>query len=142
VLYSLSFAPNSNFTTFYPRQPEILTYIKSVAEKYKLGNKISCNMRLEQASWLPETSRWHLELKNLKTEKTFYQECKILISAVGVFATPNTSMDQIRGLQDFKGQVMHTAQWDETVDLKGKRVAIVGNGGSSFYQIFEALEDF
>ena len=52
----------------------------------------------------------------------------VVVSAVGLFGS--VRYPDIEGLADFSGDVMHTAQWDASVDLTGKRVAVVGTGAS------------
>ena len=60
------------------------------------------------------------------TGQTFTQSSKILISAAGTFIQPTTT--NIEGLEDFEGPVLHTANWKDDVVLRGKNVAVVGNG--------------
>lgn len=51
-----------------------------------------------------------------------------LISATGVLR--ELRMPDIDGLTDFGGPVMHSARWDHTIDLTGKRVAVIGTGST------------
>ena len=53
----------------------------------------------------------------------------ILISAVGILDVPRYA--SIRGVGEFKGEMFHSARWNETVELAGKRVAVIGNGASA-----------
>ena len=52
----------------------------------------------------------------------------VVVSAVGLFGAAR--YPDIDGLADFSGTLMHTAQWDASVDLTGKRVAVIGTGAS------------
>ena len=60
----------------------------------------------------------------------------IMISAVGLLNMPK--MPAIKGLDSFDGPCFHTARWPEGLELKGKRVAVIGNGASSM-QIVPAI---
>ena len=62
----------------------------------------------------------------------------VVITAVGAFTTPK--WPPIAGLRDFDGPVVHTSQWDPSVDLAGKRVAVIGNGASAM-QLVPAIAD-
>lgn len=57
-------------------------------------------------------------------------KANIIISAQGILEIPNTP--DIDGLRDFKGQIFHSARWDSSVELKEKRVCVIGNGSSSY----------
>lgn len=56
-------------------------------------------------------------------------ECNAIISASGLFSTPN-SLPDIKGLSSFKGPLFHTAQWDHSVDHANKDVALIGTGST------------
>ena len=62
----------------------------------------------------------------------------VVISAVGAFGTPK--WPDIPGFDEFRGPVLHTAQWDESAELEGKRVAVIGNGASAM-QLVPAIAD-
>lgn len=57
-----------------------------------------------------------------------------LISAVGQLNQPR--YPDIEGLESFKGKVMHSARWDWSYNLEGKRIGIIGNGPSHFFCYF------
>ena len=59
-----------------------------------------------------------------------------LISATGVLHHPKVR--DIRGLADFAGSVFHSARWDHSVDVRDRRVAVVGTG-STGVQLISAL---
>lgn len=126
VFYSLSFAPNPDFSKVYPPQAEILEYFNKVADKYDVSRHIVQNTEWEGAYWQDLTSSWVVKLKNLTTGQTFYHDCKILISAVGALVNPNRF--GVPGVEDFKGDIVHTAAWKEDMSLHQKDAIVVGNG--------------
>jgi cation diffusion facilitator CzcD-associated flavoprotein CzcO len=73
--------------------------------------------------WNEEAQQWEVELADDRTVVA-----DVVVSAVGLFGS--AKYPDIEGPADFSGDVMHTAQWDDTVDLTGKRVAVVGTGAS------------
>jgi cyclohexanone monooxygenase len=129
-LYSYSFALNPDWTRSFSKQPEIRSYIESVAAKYKVYDKHVFGAAVESARWNNDTSRW-----DVTTTKGNFT-AKILVSAVGALAEPN--LPDIKGIEGFQGEVFHSAQWNHDADLTGKRVAVIGTGASSI-QIVPAI---
>ena len=120
------FAPNPDFSKVYPPQAEILEYFNKVADKYDVSRRIVRNTEWEGAYWQDQTSSWLVKLKDLTTGQTFYHDCKILISAVGALVNPNRF--DVPGVEDFEGDIVHTAAWKEDMSLRQKDVIVVGNG--------------
>ncbi|KAJ5364366.1 uncharacterized protein N7496_010079 [Penicillium cataractarum] len=138
VFYSLSFAPNPNFSKIFPSQAEILNYFNDVAENFDVTRHIIPNTEWEGAYWQELTSTWLVKLRNLSNGQLYYQECKILISAVGGLVNPNKF--DVPGMDDFQGDIIHTARWKTDVWLHGKDVIVVGNGCSAA-QLVPAIAD-
>lgn len=126
VFYSLSFAPNPEFSQVFPSQAEILEYFNNVAAKFDVYRHIVANTEWEGAYWQELTNTWLVKLKDLSTGESYYQECKILISAVGGLVNPNWF--NIPGIDEFQGDIVHTARWRPEVSLREKDVIVVGNG--------------
>ncbi|KAJ6021061.1 hypothetical protein N7540_006565 [Penicillium herquei] len=126
AFYSLSFAPNPNFSKIFPPQAEILDYFNGVAEMYDVNRHLVMNTEWEGAYWQEQSSTWLIKLKDLSTGETYYQECKILISAVGGLVNPNQF--EVPGIDMFQGDIIHTARWEADTSLCQKNVIVVGNG--------------
>lgn len=126
VLYSLSFAPNPNFSRLFPDQEEILSYLEKLAVDFDIYSTIKYDVSWESAKWQQETSTWHLNLRVGQTGEMIEHECKILISAVGRLVIPNSF--QMPGTEDFQGQIVHSARWKSDITVKDKSVVVVGNG--------------
>ena len=122
-LYSFSFAPNPTWSRAFSPQPEIRDYIKGVSESYGITPHIRFNHNLESAVWDDAFQVWRLTTS--RGERT----ADILISAVGGLSSP--SIPEIKGLEDFEGPTFHSAEWDHDVDLKGRKVAVIGTGASA-----------
>ncbi|KAJ5199797.1 FAD/NAD(P)-binding domain-containing protein [Penicillium cf. griseofulvum] len=131
ICYSLSFAPNPNFTKLFPPQSEILNYMHRVASYYGVCDHFIGNTEWEGADWQDEKQLWLVRLKDLQTGDQFTRECRILISGVGGLVNPR-KLD-VEGSETFEGSIIHTAQWQKSVDLRDKHVSVIGNGGVSPY---------
>jgi cation diffusion facilitator CzcD-associated flavoprotein CzcO len=126
VFYSLSFAPNPDFTQIYPPQAEILEYFNRVADRFDVSRHITPNTEWEGAYWQDVTNNWLVQLRNLSTGQIFHHHCKILISAVGGLVNPNQF--NVPGTEVFEGDIVHTARWKPDMSLHQKNVVVVGNG--------------
>lgn len=123
-LYSFSFAMNPEWPRYFARGESVETYLHSLVEKYNLLEHIHFGVEVEHASWDEEAARWRV-----RTTDGVEWDSTILVSAVGMVNRP--SLPDIPGLDSFEGPVMHTAEWDPSVDLDGKRVVVVGTGASA-----------
>ncbi|KAF2763573.1 cyclohexanone monooxygenase [Pseudovirgaria hyperparasitica] len=134
ILYSYSFEQNPNWSRLYPGQEELLEYIIGVAEKYSLLKHIRFNSSVESARWDEEQKKWKVHVsvdggKDGEYSATYALTTDFLVSAVGQLNAPQ--MPNIPGLDGFKGKMMHSARWDWTYDLEGKRIGVIGNGATS-----------
>ena len=108
----------------YPKQKEILSYLKYVEKKLSLKRDIIFNNRVNSAVYLDEKNLWRVKTNK---NKTFY--CKYLISAVGSLSA--TNVPNIRGLKNFKGRWYHTGRWpNKKISFKNQKVAQIGTGSS------------
>ncbi|KAK3897019.1 hypothetical protein C8A05DRAFT_20132 [Staphylotrichum tortipilum] len=129
VFYSLSWAPNAEFSRAFPSQPEILDYLRRVATQQNIPQHIRLRTEWTGAHWDEKACKWRVFLTDLETGAPFIHEAKILVSAVGGYVNPK--YPSLPGLEDFQGPVAHTAAWPEHLDLAGKNVVVVGNGCSA-----------
>ena len=132
-LYSFSFEPKPDWPHVFSYQPDILTYLKGVTDKYGLKRQIRFGQHVDRAHWDDSEYRWHVFTK---TGEEYVAQ--FLISGAGALHIP--SLPDIAGLGDFHGPVFHTAQWDHTVDLTGKRVAVIGTGASAIQVVPELVK--
>ncbi|KPM43012.1 hypothetical protein AK830_g3538 [Neonectria ditissima] len=126
-LYSFSFNLNPNWSQELVDQKEILDYVESTVDKFRLRSHFQFKSDVLSANWIDDL--WHVEFVDTTTGKKFTKTCNILLSAVGGFSQPRGV--NYPGMNQYKGDVFHTAEWDHSVDLKGKRVAVIGNGCSA-----------
>ena len=125
-LYSFSFASNRAWSRTYASQPEILADLETVADDFDLRRHLMLGTSVRRVVWNEEAQHWDVELASEGANRVIVAD--VVVSAVGLFGA--VRYPDIDGLADFSGEVMHTARWDTSVDLTGKRVAIVGTGAS------------
>ncbi len=123
-LYSYSFEPKSDWSRKFGLQPEIRSYMESCATKYRLHDHIRFNQEVESATFDKKSGLWIIRTKSGDT-----LEAHALVSATGQLNQP--AYPNLPGLETFKGKVFHSARWDHSYDLAGKRVAVVGTGASA-----------
>jgi cation diffusion facilitator CzcD-associated flavoprotein CzcO len=122
-LYSFSFAPNPGWSRTYSRQPEIRAYLHRLVEDFGVAPRIRLNTEVSSARWDEGAERWELETSRGPLR------ARVLVSATGPLVEPKTP--PFPGLETFAGPAFHSARWDHSVDLAGKRVAAVGTGASA-----------
>jgi 4-hydroxyacetophenone monooxygenase len=135
-LYSYSFEPGHAWPAHYSTQPVLLAYFRSVADKYGLRDRIRFETKVEEARWDDAAGVWRLRLSG-KHAGTI--EADAVVSAVGQLNQPK--LPDIRGIDAFRGPSFHSARWRHDIDLKGKRVAVVGTGASAFQFVPEIAPD-
>ena len=113
-----------DWTSKYPEQPEILSYLNHVADRFDLRRDIQLSTRVTGASFDEATNCWEV-----RTEAGERITARFLISAVGCLSAAN--VPDIKGLDDFEGDWYHTGAWpQEGVDFRGKRVGLIGTGST------------
>lgn len=123
-LYSFSFEPNPGWSRMFPTQPEIWAYLKRVAQKYGLMPHMRFRANVTEARYDDARALWVV-----KTDAGQSYQAQALISGMGGLSNPG--FPDIPGRDSFQGPAFHTAQWREDVDLRGKRVAIIGSAASA-----------
>ncbi len=122
--YQFSFERRTDWSRVYAKGAELHAYARDLADKYGVREKVRFNTRVTGAAFDEDAHAWRLALDG-GDEVT----ARFVIGATGVLTQPKPP--EIDGLASFRGTTMHTARWDDDVDLHGKRVAIIGTGASA-----------
>lgn len=123
-LYSLSFAPNPDWTRRFAPRAEIQRYLEAVVDDHGFRDRIELNAGIESATWQEQERHW-----KLVDDRGRCWTAEVLVSAIGGLSRPK--WPDIPGLDAFGGPVFHSQQWSESVDLAGRRVAVIGTGASA-----------
>jgi len=133
--YCYSFEPNNDWTHFFAEQHELQDYFTQVMKKYDLADRVQWQTEALSAEWNDDDGIWSVSLRSTYGQ-TSTVRARALITAVGQLNRPN--IPEFDGADTFEGPSFHSAAWDHSVDLAGKRVALVGAGASGF-QIAPAI---
>lgn len=123
-LYSFSFEPNPNWSRMFSGQKEIYNYLKGVVKKYGLESYIRYEHEVIGGSFDETSGKWSVNISGKEDIKA-----RFWINGMGPLNRP--TFPEIQGREDFQGASFHSSEWDHSVDLKGKKVAVVGTGASS-----------
>src|ERR1700744_770014 len=120
-IYQYSFARNPKRSHLFSPGGEIQDYFRDVADRYRLRERIRFGTEITHARF--EDGQWAL-----RTGAGEESRVDFLISATGVLHHPR--MPSIAGLDDCGGCPFHSARWDHDVALRGRRIAVIGNGST------------
>jgi cation diffusion facilitator CzcD-associated flavoprotein CzcO len=130
-MYTYSFEPNPNWSRFFARGPEIKQYFEDVADKYDVKRDIHFNEAVTDAKY--EQGKW-----TLKTSKDMTYVADFIVCASGILHHPK--FPDIPGIENFKGSMFHTAQWDHNVEIsESTRVGVIGTGSTAAQAIPELV---
>jgi cation diffusion facilitator CzcD-associated flavoprotein CzcO len=133
-MYSFSFEPKADWTHMWSFQPEIQDYLLGVTAKYGLRRYIRFGSHVDRAHWDDDENRWHVFTKD---GREFVAQ--FVISGAGGLHIP--LVPDFAGLDEFRGSAFHSAEWDHSVDITGKRVAVIGTGASAIQIVPEIVKD-
>ena len=135
--YCYSFEPTDEWTHFFAEQPELQAYFQRVMDKYDIGGHVRWETEVTEVAWDDESAGWTVTARD-RSGSTQTFSARAVISAVGQLNRPY--LPEIPGQEQFAGPAFHSAEWHHSVDLHGKRVALIGAGASGF-QIAPAIAD-
>ncbi|QWF80790.1 flavin-containing monooxygenase [Amycolatopsis sp. CA-230715] len=123
-MYSFSYEQNPDWSRSFSPQPEIFAYLRGVADKYRLRERIRFGVEITGAHWDDEKRQWRVDTK---TGEEFVG--RFLVAGVGGLHIPQ--IPALPGIERFAGETWHSARWNHGFDLRGKKVAVVGTGASA-----------
>ena len=126
--YQFSFEKRSDWSRVYAPGEELKAYAEDCVRKYGLSDRIRLGTKVTGAEFDEQSHVWHIQTAGGDTVTA-----RFVIGATGVFCQPK--LPEIPGIETFAGTTMHSARWDHTVELRGKRVGVVGTGASAIQLI-------
>lgn len=130
-LYSFSFALKADWQRTYATQPEILDYLEDCTDRFGVRPSIRCGTPVVRAEWREADACWRLTDGDGNAWDT-----EVLVPATGMLRVPR--LPRVEGLERFAGPVVHSARWPTDLELRGRRVAVIGTGASAV-QIVPAI---
>ena len=135
--YSLSREVNPDWSSYYPQGAEYQAYLVALADKHKLRQHTRFCTEIEALWWDDGDKRWQIHSVDADGRRNV-SHASVVIAATGYLNRPR--WPAVRGRDRFAGTSIHSALWDSSVDLTGKKVAIIG-AGCTAVQIVDACVD-
>ncbi|MFV8819512.1 NAD(P)-binding domain-containing protein [Haliea sp. E17] len=135
--YSFSLMPNPDWPEFFSKGAEIQAYLERIADEFGLREHIRFNEEIVSAEYREDSCSWAVHCRKADGAEELL-EARAFVSAVGALNRP--AIPRFPGLESFEGPMFHTARWDHSVDLKGKKVVMIGTGATGI-QVGPAIVD-
>lgn len=135
--YCYSFEPSNDWSHYFAEQPELRAYFETVVARHQLDQNVRWQTEVVKAQWDDDDESWRVSVRDKDGTESDIR-ARAVITAVGQLNRP--ALPDFDGADTFEGPAFHSAQWDHSVDLTGKRVALIGAGASGF-QIAPAIAD-
>jgi cyclohexanone monooxygenase len=126
LLEEMGYVPSMKFASGF----EIMEYCQNMAEKFGFYDRCLFHTTVEKTDWNEETGRW-----TVHTDRGDAMKARYVILANGILTTPKLA--RIEGMESFEGDSFHTSRWRYDIDLKDKRVGIIGTGATAVQVIPE-----
>ena len=136
-IYTHVFGADFRYPSPYCEQAENEKYLNWIADRFELRRHITFDTEVESATWDDVAGRWNLTVAG--PEGTRRLTANAIITAVGFLSRPN--IPAITGIESFRGEYFHTARWPSSLDLTGKRVAVIGSGCTGYQLVPKLAED-
>lgn len=125
--YSFSLGSRYRWSSYFSPQNDLFTYMRGAADEFGVRPNIRFRTTVTAARWDEGRNLWVVSVDTPDGPQTI--EANALVSAIGQFGLPY--VPKLKGAEAFKGRMFHTTDWPQDLDVKGKRVAIIGTGASS-----------
>src|SRR5262245_43282539 len=135
--YCYSFVPSHDWPEFFSQRGELFDYFERTARAHGVLPKIRFETEVVAARWEEDAARWNVTLRG-KDGREETLSANAIVSAVGQLNRPK--LPEIPGRERFEGASFHSASWDHTQDLAGKRVAVIGSGASALQLVPEVAK--
>src|SRR3954447_3337233 len=122
--YQFSYRQRPDWSRVYAPGRELKAYAEDCVDTFGLRSKLRLNTLVDTATWDEDADVWRLG-----TADGDEIVARHVVGATGVLTKPKPP--DIPGLERFAGTTLHTARWDHSLDLRGKRVALIGTGASA-----------
>jgi cation diffusion facilitator CzcD-associated flavoprotein CzcO len=131
--YQFSYELNPDWSRFFAKGEEVKAYIDGYVVKYGVLPHVRFGSEVLSRTWDEENHLWRLRVGEEEVTARF------VVSAIGAFVDPKPV--EIEGLEEFQGDVIHSARWDHDVELADRRVAVIGTGASAVQIIPELARE-
>ncbi len=120
-------------TRIFPRAAEMQGYVSELMDNFGLAPRFRGGDGAQSARWDDDRNRWRI-----RTERGIEFEADAMVAALGQLNRPK--LPEIAGMDDFAGPAFHSARWDHSISLAGKRVGVIGCAASAVQLIPEVAK--
>jgi cation diffusion facilitator CzcD-associated flavoprotein CzcO len=141
-LYSYSYENYPDWDRVWSKQPQILKYQQHCMDKYGLMAHLKLNSMMRSCDWNEDRCLWTLQIE--EGGRRYEVTSTYVMMAQGTLHVPQ--FPNLRGVNVqngdscFRGSSFHTAEWDHSVSLEGKRVGVIGSGASAIQLVPEVAK--
>ncbi|HEY8515439.1 MAG TPA: NAD(P)/FAD-dependent oxidoreductase [Candidatus Binatia bacterium] len=121
--------------------PSILKYVKETAAEYGVDRHIRYRHLAKRASWSSSDATWTVEAERKDTGETVTFTCNFLYMCSGYYSYREGYTPEFKGVEDFKGTIVHPQKWPEDLDYRGKRVIVIGSGATAMTLVPSMAKD-
>lgn len=136
-VYAYSFLPYNDWPMYFSRREDIARYFEHCITRFGIRDDIRLGVSAREAEWDESAALWRVTAQRADGA-TELLEADALITATGQLNIPRAP--DIEGLDGFTGPAFHSARWDDSVDLTGRRVAVIGTGASATQFVPEIVD--
>ena len=111
--------------------PSILNYLNETVEQFNIKEKIRFGKYVRNATWSSSSSSWTVDIEDKSTNEITQMSCNFIFMCSGYYSYKEGYTPEFKGIEDFKGDVIHPQKWDENYDYSGKKVVVVGSGATA-----------
>lgn len=129
--YAHIFGTDYSFNYNFSPQADSQDYYDWVADTFDIKSHIEFNTEVKSIIWDEKASEWEIRAEGPEGQRVW--RANVVFTSVGFLNRP--SVPDFPGADSFQGRAFHTARWPEDLDLKGKRVAVIGSGASSYQMV-------
>jgi cation diffusion facilitator CzcD-associated flavoprotein CzcO len=109
---------------------EIRKYLGEVIEENALAPHIRYRHRILRADWSSETNRWTVVAHSEQSGEVRFT-AGFLWMCQGYYRHSEGYTPEWPGMADFAGRIVHPQTWPDDIDLKDKRVVVIGSGATA-----------
>jgi 4-hydroxyacetophenone monooxygenase len=131
--YSHTYSVDYEYPNPFCEQSENEKYLNWIADNFDIRQDIEFNTEVKSIVWDEDAKNWEITADAPEGSRVW--RANAVISCVGFLARPN--VPNLEGMAEFEGPLFHSARWPTGLDVKGKKVAVVGTGCSGYQMIPE-----
>ena len=109
--------------------PSIMEYLHETVHENRLNDNILLNHKVDSANWNSKKSQWELKINVNNDLKDM--TCNFFFLCGGYYSYTKPHMPYFKNQENFKGQIVHPQFWDESLDYKNKKIAVIGSGATA-----------